>query len=335
MKKESNDESTMKECSIVDKDTFFIFYDSFIKAMNSASVDYVVLNIDASSSNPNAEDIYVEISVCEKDKSKTMKTFLIPALKFHKFCNEEMISLEGSNMMYLSCYKEIYDISNVMNPKTISYSDYDKEEEIRRNLMKILKEGKPSKKENKKSYCYYPKALNLHSKKFQRKYEEDVKGIAMEIMQYMRKCPVIKENEEDEKICNISTVKEEDFDILTEVMLFKWNLVFQPYVNEMIKVYISEIEISNDSYNVNETYKKYIELLYQYFNDVAKIQLSIRRTKDFDDKFYDNWKNFLLLEKVSKCSFNIVSEGKEVEIEILKEKDYDNNSLNILLSSLL
>lgn len=332
MNKEPCDESTMKECSIVDKDTFFVLYDTFIKAMHS-SVDYVVLNIDASSSNPNAEDIYVEISVCGKDKGRPARTFLLPALKFHKFLNEEMVSLGGANMMYLSCYKEIYDISNVMSPKTISYSDYDREEETRRNLMKILKEGKPSKKENKKSYCFYPKALNLHSRKFQRKYEEDVKGIAVEIMEYMRSCDEVKEDEE--KICTISNIKEENFEILTEVMIFKWNLVFQPYVNEMIKLYISEIEISSDSYASNEQYKKFIKLLCEYFNDVTKLQLSITLSKDFDDNFYDNWKNFLILEKVSKCSFNVVSEGKEVEIELLKEKDYDNNSLNILLSSLL
>ena len=332
MNKEPCDESTMKECSIVDKDTFFVLYDTFIKAMDS-SVDYVVLNIDASSSNPNAEVIYVEISVCGKDKGRPAKTFLLPALKFHKFLNEEMVSLGGANMMYLSCYKEIYDISNVMSPKTISYSDYDREDETRRNLMKILKEGKPSKKENKKSYCFYPKALNLHSRKFQRKYEEDVRGIAVEIMEYMRSCDEVKEDEE--KICTISKVKEENFDILTEVMIFKWNLVFQPYVNEMIKLYISEIEISSDSYSSNEQYKKFIQLLCEYFNDVTKLQLSITLSKDFDDNFYENWKNFLILEKVSKCSFNVVSEGKEVEIELLKEKDYDNNSLNILLSSLL
>ena len=334
MKKETIDESTMKQCSIVDKETFFVLYDTFIKAIASSSVDYVVFNIDASSSNANSEEIYVEISVCEKDKGNSVKTFLLPALKFHKFCNEEMISLAGPNMMYLSCYKEIYDISNVMSPKTISYSDWDREEEIRRNLMKILKEGKPSKKENKKSYCYYPKALNLHSKKFQRKYEEDVKGIAMEIIEYMRRSGGIKENEDEEKICKVSTVKEEDFDILTEVMVFKWNLVFQPYVNEMIKLYISEIEISSNSYNSNEKYKKFIERLYKYFNDDT-LELSITLSKDFDDTFYDNWKTFLLLEKVSKCSFNIVNDGKEVYIELLKEKDYDNNSLNILLSSLL
>ena len=34
MKKETIDESTMKQCSIVDKETFFVLYDTFLKAID-------------------------------------------------------------------------------------------------------------------------------------------------------------------------------------------------------------------------------------------------------------------------------------------------------------
>ena len=174
--KNASSESSSFITHIVTKENFIQLLNDFKLNIGKWNLEYIIFNIDMSSpeniENPYNQIIFCEISLCLKNENfnndipHNVVTYLIPSLKFHKFISEEFISLSSITMRYLSFYKESYDFSLVSDSMSLSYSEVNREGEMKKNLEQILKEGKQTKKENKKSYYYYPKSLYIHSKKF-------------------------------------------------------------------------------------------------------------------------------------------------------------------------
>ena len=171
MKKNENP----SEFVIINKENFHLEYENFKKELNNKLLEYIFLNIDISTNLKEKfrqqELIFTEITLVKRIKTNNdinfkIKTFLIPSLKFHKFAQEEYVSFNPELMKYLFKYKNVYDINTISNKNTISYDNMSNKENFIKFFEKIIEKGKPPKKENKKSYIYFPKALTLHSKHF-------------------------------------------------------------------------------------------------------------------------------------------------------------------------
>lgn len=303
---------------VVTKENFITLLNEFKINLGKTNLEYIIFNIDMSSpeniESANNQIIFCEISLCLKNENSNndiphnVITYLIPSLKFHKFISEEFISLSSITMRYLSFYKESYNISLVSDLMSLSYSEINREDEMKKNLEQILKEGKQSKKENKKSYYYFPKALYIHSKKFQNKYVEVLSNFTKDIMKNYRDYKFKKE-ENDEPV----TIKNEnvkltnyDNDLITEIFKFKWNTVFQPFTGEMFSLYIREIKIEIKNKDDEEKFIQFINgllLLIKQGGNNSFVHA------DFEEDFYAKWSSLL-------SKYLLISTPKNEKVEI-------------------
>ena len=300
--KNASSESSSFITHIVTKENFIQLLNDFKLNIGKWNLEYIIFNIDMSSpeniENPYNQIIFCEISLCLKNENfnndipHNVITYLIPSLKFHKFISEEFISLSSITMRYLSFYKESYDFSLVSDSMSISYSEDNREGEMKKNLEQILKEGKQSKKENKKSYYYYPKAFYIHSKKFQKKYVEVLSNFTKDIIKEYRDYKFKKEETQNLSIVANKNVKltNNDNDLITEIFKFKWNTVFQPFTSEMLSMYIRKIKIEIKNKGDEEKFIKFIDGLLSLCGQGGNNSCV---PTDFEDAFYAKWASLL------------------------------------------
>ena len=165
----------VEKLKIITKDNFQSELEQFKKLLKSNLFEYIIINNDFSTTNKKSnkekenEIIFSEFTICRrqnlesKDIHYTFTTFLVPAIKFHRYANDEIISFSSIFLKYLANEKSVYDFSLINATNSLSYDNIHKREHFEKTLNQILIDGKPFKKENKASYFYYPKALNIPS----------------------------------------------------------------------------------------------------------------------------------------------------------------------------
>ena len=163
----------VEKLKIVTKDNFQSELKEFRKLLNSNLFEYVIVNNDFSTTGSKSskekenEIIFSEFTVCRKqnleskDIHYTFTTFLVPAIKFHRYSNDEIVSFSSIFLKYLANEKSVYDFNLINATNSLSYDNIHKRNEFEKTLNKILIDGKPFKKENKASYFYYPKAYEM------------------------------------------------------------------------------------------------------------------------------------------------------------------------------
>ena len=146
------------------------------------------------------EIVFTEFTICRSITINNTKrqfiTFLIPSLKFHRFSQDEIVSFNPSLLNYLSKEINIYNIKNIFSAKSLSYEKINKKERLENFHDSVLKDGKPFKHEYEKSYNYFPKAVEIPSKQFQKRFEEIIKYFIEQIF-----------DEKKEKFCYESNYK--------------------------------------------------------------------------------------------------------------------------------
>ena len=348
MKKNENP----SEFVIINKENFHLEYENFKKELNNKLLEFIFLNIDISTNLKeklnHQELIFTEITIIKKIKTNNditykIKTFLIPSLKFHKFAQEEYVSFSPELMKYLFKYKNVYDINTISNKNTISYDNMSNKENFIKFLEKIIDKGKPPKKENKKSYMYFPKALTLHSKLFQNRYEEIIKKLVEKIYDEIKNNNLDNNNNNNKKLENDleenikyfdTNVYENNYKLIEEILRINLSSIFQPFFNEMIEFKINKIKIeikekNNLFLNIIDFYTKLLN-----FIENEKEEFFIENDLIKNNEFYNNIKEFLLNEKISFVDLIYDENNLLKKINICRSKEFKNDNLKIILSEI-
>jgi hypothetical protein len=124
------------------------------------------------------EIVFSEFTICSNTSNNQNKliTYLIPSIKYHRYSPDEIVSFNSDFLSSLTNEKNVYNFKYICNSNSLSYENINKKTILENNLNSILKDGKPfpEEYENKKSYNYFPKAIEIPSKKFQKKFEERI-----------------------------------------------------------------------------------------------------------------------------------------------------------------
>ena len=174
---------------LVTKENFRKCFIDFKNVLKSEVLEYIIFNNEISTSNEKymekyGEIIFSEFTICYKRKEIENNenqnnllyiTYLIPSIKYHKFSQEEFASFNPMILQSLSNNGDLYSLDNIFKSTSISYENINEKENLEKTFTSILKEGKPFTDENKKSYNYFPKAIELPSKKFQKRFEDIIK----------------------------------------------------------------------------------------------------------------------------------------------------------------
>ena len=167
---------------LVTKENFRKCFIDFKNVLKSEVLEYIIFNNEISTSNEKymekyGEIIFSEFTICYKRKEIENNenqnnllyiTYLIPSIKYHKFSQEEFASFNPMTLQSLSNNGDLYTLDNIFKSNSISYENINEKENLEKTFTSILKEGKPFTDENKKSYNYFPKAIELPSKKFKK-----------------------------------------------------------------------------------------------------------------------------------------------------------------------
>ena len=344
----------VEKLKIVTKDNFQSELKEFRKLLNSNLFEYVIVNNDFSTTGSKSskekenEIIFSEFTVCRKqnleskDIHYTFTTFLVPAIKFHRYSNDEIVSFSSIFLKYLANEKSVYDFNLINATNSLSYDNIHKRNEFEKTLNKILIDGKPFKKENKASYFYYPKAFNLPSKKFRKKFEEMVKYF-IELIFDKNAVQIINEDktktyETDKYIA--------DFKFLNFFLNFKWGLVLDKVDNEMYKVFVNgyKIKFKNKEFGDISSFLNFVQKLRDFLNDekniTANFEIDIMENDEngFDDEILENWKKCLLAEEnILEFKHNFNNKNK-INIYIKADKGKENRkfqNINALLNSII
>ena len=329
---------------IVTKDNFQSELKEFKKLLKSKLFEYIIINNDFSASNnissneKGNEILFSEFTVCRrqnlesKDIHYTFTTFLVPTIKFHRYSNDEIISFSSIFLKYLTNEKAIYDFNLINATNSLSYDNIYKRKEFEKTLNMILIDGKPFKKENKTSYFYYPKAINIPSKKFRKKFEDMIK-YCIELIFDKNAEQIINEDKKDDQIVNYKINKYiDDFKFLNSILNFKWGLVLDKVDNEMIKIIVNEYKIKFKNKEIGDisTFLDFAEKLKHYFENEKDITYTfdIKVDKDVDntltEDILENWKLFLLAEEnVLEFKYEFIDKNK-IKFYIKADKNKEN-----------
>ena len=339
----------VRELFLVNKDNFHDSLSLFKKKLNSDLLEYIAFNCDISNDkNENQQLILSEFSIVHKvntsnDIDYQFFTFLIPSIKYHKYTKEEYVSFSPILMKYLNNYKDIYDLNLVTSINSISYDNLENENMIRENFEKILIDGKRPKNDNTKSYYYYPKALILPSRKYQEKLVENIGNITKQFLEIYKNDIKEKdfkesENENEKEKSQIQknlNIYEENIKLIQELLEFKWVLIFHPFIQNMFYIYIDKIKISINS--LDKTLDKWIKFMTSISNSFSLLKneniFEIKIDDELDDYFYDNFCEFFIKSKISKCEYK--KENDEVIFEISKENNFNSDKMENTLKKLL
>ena len=339
---------------IVTKDNFQSELKEFKKLLKSKLFEYIIINNDFSASNnissneKGNEILFSEFTVCRrqnlesKDIHYTFTTFLVPTIKFHRYSNDEIISFSSIFLKYLTNEKAIYDFNLINATNSLSYDNIYKRKEFEKTLNMILIDGKPFKKENKTSYFYYPKAINIPSKKFRKKFEDMIK-YCIELIFDKNAEQIINEDKKDDQIVNYKINKYiDDFKFLNSILNFKWGLVLDKVDNEMIKIIVNEYKIKFKNKEVGDmtTFLDFAEKLKHFFENEKDITYTfdIKVDKDVDntltEDILENWKLFLLAEEnVLEFKYEFIDKNK-IKFYIKADKNKENKKFQNIITFL-
>ena len=339
---------------IVTKDNFQSELKEFKKLLKSKLFEYIIINNDFSASNnissneKGNEILFSEFTVCRrqnlesKDIHYTFTTFLVPTIKFHRYSNDEIISFSSIFLKYLTNEKAIYDFNLINATNSLSYDNIYKRKEFEKTLNMILIDGKPFKKENKTSYFYYPKAINIPSKKFRKKFEDMIK-YCIELIFDKNAEQIINEDKKDDQIVNYKINKYiDDFKFLNSILNFKWGLVLDKVDNEMIKIIVNEYKIKFKNKEIGDisTFLDFAEKLKHYFENEKDITYAfdIKVDKDVDniltEDILENWKLFLLAEEnVLEFKYEFIDKNK-IKFYIKADKNKENKKFQNIITFL-
>ena len=338
---------------IVTKDNFQSELKEFKKLLKSKLFEYIIINNDFSASNnissneKGNEILFSEFTVCRrqnlesKDIHYTFTTFLVPTIKFHRYSNDEIISFSSMFLKYLTNEKAIYDFNLINATNSLSYDNIYKRKEFEKTLNMILIDGKPFKKENKTSYFYYPKAINIPSKKFRKKFEDMIK-YCIELIFDKNAEQIINDDKKDQ-IVNYKINKYiDDFKFLNSILNFKWGLVLDKVDNEMIKIIVNEYKIKFKNKEIGDisTFLDFAEKLKHYFENEKDITYTfdIKVDKDVDntltEDILENWKLFLLAEEnVLEFKYEFIDKNK-IKFYIKADKNKENKKFQNIITIL-
>ena len=341
---------------IVTKDNFKSSLQEFKNLLKERLFDYVILNNDISTSNPKLQDkegeiVFSEFTLCKdvnyqnKDIKYKLITFLIPSIKFHRYAIDEIASFSSTFLKYLINEKSKYDFNLINAANSLSYSNIHKREEYEKTLNFILKDGKPFKKENKTSYYYYPKAFELPSKKYQKKFEE--------LLNYF-----IGQNFDEKAVKNMSEDKStfvyesdryiSDFKFLNNFLDFKWGLIFEKIDSDTYKIYVDEYKIifKNNEMKFNKTFMTFVETINNSLqNDKAiddfQLEINPEDENELNNDFFKNWKQYIMAEdSIAEFEFSVENNEKNkmkftIKADKTKEKKEKLQNLTKFLSFII
>ena len=330
----------VRELIFVTKENFHSSLSLFKKKLESSLLKYISFNCDISTEKKlNQELIFSEFSIVHKvntnnDIDFQIFTFLIPSIQFHKYEKEDYVSFSPIFLKYLLNYKDIYDFNKVTSLNSISYASLDKESILKENLERILIEGKAPKKDASKSYNYYPKALELPSKNFQKQLIEDIKKITENFWNTYEN-EVKNKNIEEELIIKNLDITEDNYKLIKVLLDFKWvSIIFRPFVQNMFRLFVNKIKISLTE-KLSDNWKKFMNSIQSGFSQNKKENLfNIIVEDEMEDYFYQNFCDFFVNSKISKCEF-IKDKEKTVRFEISKENDFQSDKMENTLKQLL
>ena len=345
----------VEKIKIVTKDNFQSELKEFKKLLKSNLFEYIIINNDFSTSSSKSthekenEIIFSEFTICRKqnleskDIHYTFTTFLVPTIKFHRYSNDEIVSFSSIFLKYLANEKSVYDFNLINASNSLSYDNIHKRKEFENTLNMILIDGKPSRKENKASYLYYPKAFHLPSKNFRKRFEELVKFF-IELYFDKNAEQVINEDKtktlENDKYIN-------DYKLLIFFLNFKWGLVLDKVDSEMFKVFVNEykIKFKNKEFGDVSTFLDFAQKLKKFLDDenntTSNFEILVKENDEnrLDEEILQNWKQFLLAEE-NILEFNYgFSDKNKINICIKADKKKENRNfqnittfLNALIS---
>ena len=320
---------------VVTKDNFQSSLKEFRETLNSKLLDYIIINNDISTSNPKLQEkegqiVFSEFTLCKsvnypgKDINYTFATFLVPSIKFHRYANDEIAAFNSIFLKYLTNEKSFYDFNLINASNSLSYDNIHKRKEFEKSVNLILKDGKPFKKENKTSYYYYPKAFELPSKKYQKKYEEFLKYFVGQNFDDNAKRI---ENEDKTTFLYESNKYVSDFKFLNSFLDFKWGQIFDKIDSDTYKIFVDGYKIIFNKAEIkfNQTFLKFVEKIKNFLeieNAIKEYELEISPDdeKEFNDELLKNWKQYIMAEDyIAEFSYEFIDKNK-IKIIIKAEK---------------
>ena len=333
---------------IVTKDNFQSSLKEFKDILKSKIFDYIIINNDISTSNPKIQDkegeiVFSEFTLCKnvnyerKDINYTFTTFLVPSIKFHRYAVDEIASFSSIFLKYLTNEKSVYDFNLINSVSSLSYDNIHRGKEFEKNLNLILKSGKPFKKENKTSYYYYPKAFELPSRKYQKKFENYLKYFLLQ--NFDEKVKKIQ-NEDKSTFFYESDKYVTDFKFLNNFLDFKWGQIFEKMDNEMFKIFVDEFKIIFTSeIKFGNTFFKFVESIKKFFEneksiDSFELEIAREEEKDLSDDFLKNWKKYIMAEEnVAEFNYEYIDKNK-IKFDLKADKAKEKNKFQSLMKFL-
>ena len=103
----------------------------------------------------------------------------------------------------------------------------------------------------------------------------------------------------------------------------------------MFYIYVDKIKISINS--LDKTIDKWIKFMASISTNFSKLKneniFKINIDDEMEDYFYDNFCEFFIKSKISKCEY--IKENNEVIFEIVKENNFDSDKMENTLNTLL
>ena len=330
-----------KNLITVTKENFQKCIIDFKNYLNNESLEYVIFNNEISTMNfkymeEYGEIIFSEFTICYNGKHTNDDiennelfyiTYLIPSIKYHKFSEEEFISFNHKAFKSLYDESNLYSLKKILNSNSLSYENIHKKNFLEKKFDSILKEGKPFAGENKKSYNYFPKAIELPSKKFQKRFEEIIKQLVE--INFEKDENKKKYLDENDKIYFYNTdLYESNYKILYRLFNFKWNLIFDNLDEQdtfKIKINSFKIEKIKKKLKIKSDYISFIENIIDFLKDEDNnnIDFDINiRDKYFNEELLNNWKKYIELEdKYIDFAYEIDIDKTRVKFNLKKSKN--------------
>ena len=333
--------NNLKNLIIVTKENFHECINEFKSKIKNKSLIYVVLNNEISTFNPKyiekyGEIIFSEFTICyinnEEKNELSYITYLIPSIKYHRFTPEEFASYSSIILNNLSNESDLYTLKYIYSTKSLSYENINEKENLEKIFTSILKEGKNFTEENKKSFNYFPKAIELPSKKFQKRFEDIIKYLIE--LNYNEKQTLFLEKINNKTIYTYETdLYESNFKLLNRLLNFKWNLIFQNLEDDDYKILINKykIKILKPGFKFKKDFINFIENLINFFLDKDNIETNFEidiNDKYFNEDLFNNWKNYLEYENKYINFFYKIDKDKIKNKAIFCIK-IENNKKNI------